>query len=79
MRTFEFSRKGLNEALAHKDYIGIAKEKLEEHPEVFVLALTAAVIAAATIVSPGASAIAYKSGAIDISEIAFKYMNYGGF
>lgn len=75
-KAYPFTHEGLQSALQHKDYIETVKETIENHPEVFPVALLLILSVSVLLVSPLATGVAYK-GSVDNSIIAFKYL--GGF
>jgi predicted nucleic acid-binding protein len=77
MKTFKFDKEGLQQALEYKDYIGMAKETIENNPELLPIALGIVIGLTTIIVSPMASAVAYKTSIYDSVIVAFKYL--GGF
>lgn len=48
--------------------------KVESHPELFPIVLLVALGIAVVVISPGASAIAYKTATYEGAKIAFKYI-----
>jgi len=78
MKTFRFNREGLNQCMAYTDYKEIAKEMLENNPQILPMVLIGVLGLSIFLISPGASQVAYKASLDDTTSIiAFKFL--GGF